>query len=36
MDTLLARPLNLSDQEKDDLLAFLQSLTDQELPRFQD
>lgn len=30
MDTLLQKPLNLMDQEKADLLAFLQSLTDRQ------
>lgn len=32
MDSLMLEPLNLSDQEKDELLAFLQSLTDMNIP----
>lgn len=31
IDTLLSSPLNLSDQEKSDLVAFLESLTDKSL-----
>lgn len=32
LDTLMVDPLNFSEQEKEDLVNFLESLTDQEIP----